>query len=1224
MSDKTIPTINANSSTTSGVLNVPNTPIQNSSMTLVEEDKGAAIRTELEIKPGQLNKIQADAGKKYRVVSMKKIAEKDVEQLQDQVVAVRHEQDLQLSYPNGTIVELAGFYQVIGASTQEASTMTLPGEGEGVKTLSSDGSTAGATETVLSPNTTFLYAHGDQATLAQMTQGNNALANVIASDVKVLAEAPGGHTDAVFALFGLVGAGAGIAILATPHGGSSSTASSPATPATPAVLQTTLSGDVVAGPVVSGNNLKVFAFKADGTALNPGGATVDASGHYSLAYDASYTGAVLLKVIDKNPAIADYMNEATGIATSLNSNIYAIVVPTIGGASTVNITPLTSLAAKLIGINAGALNAETGDSISYAHTSAAEVVALAVHIASVNNAVAKEFAGATGTEQITALTPVTTISVAGEVNPLADAYGKSLADISSMESAAGKTTTEVLDKLLAGLVFVPSTSSVQVQANLSPLLQKAIISESTGTTNLSDHLMSLVEATSPTVIHVELSNAWTVGYSVELLLGGVAFGGANTNSAPKIVVLTATDVNNGFVEFNVVQADLGSDGSKSITAVAKDASGFSGFSSNAISFALDTIALAPVVNAVATDNIVNLAESTGAITGSNEAGASVDLLIGTHHRAATVTGTSWTYTLVAEDITTLGQGAAVIVATQTDAAGNVSTTTDHAIQIDTVAPTASATVSTASVVGSNAHAIIQSSEIGVAYLVKDNLTPVTIAGITGSQDSWWNSVQITSVGTDVSISTVGLADGTYHLYSADAAGNLSTISTQAVTVDAIAPTVTAVAISSTTAGHAGTDLVAGDHLLATLTMSEAVSVAGTPTYQIDIGGVLHDANYISGSGTDSLVFSYTVATGDYDVLGGITAAANALHISSGGATSITDIAGNPANAASPTVNVGSNSVHVDTTTSVLTNSSAFGVTNLDVTSDIVLKFDSAVTATTNGHISLINEINSTSKSGYLGESSANNIELYFGASTDLGATTSVQTYSDASKTIASGTISIDNATGAVTINPLHDLDLSNNYHVVIAADSFTKTYNGLANLAIGADSSLHFSTVTAGAATSSGSIASAAASSVWNFDGTVSETGHAWVSIEGLGADGALVSLDAASKNYAFVLQNVSTNSDPLLHEAAVNSTYVNLKNFNMATGGDIIYFDQQNNLLNGLMAPTNIGDGVGALVPLSSPLDYLLTQGSGGTGGPAQISFANLTYLNDPALVASKAVLFG
>ena len=56
----------------------------------------------------------------------------------------------------------------------------------------------------------------------------------------------------------------------------------------------------------------------------------------------------------------------------------------------------------------------------------------------------------------------------------------------------------------------------------------------------------------------------------------------------------------------------------------------------------------------------------------------------------------------------------------------------------------------------------------------------------------------------------------------------------------------------------------GEAIEATVTFSDAVTVAGTPTLALQVGDHSRDAAYVSGDGTSALVFRYTVVAGDYD------------------------------------------------------------------------------------------------------------------------------------------------------------------------------------------------------------------------------------------------------------------------------------------------------------------------------------------------------------------------
>ncbi len=126
----------------------------------------------------------------------------------------------------------------------------------------------------------------------------------------------------------------------------------------------------------------------------------------------------------------------------------------------------------------------------------------------------------------------------------------------------------------------------------------------------------------------------------------------------------------------------------------------------------------------------------------------------------------------------------------------------------------------------------------------------------------------------------------------DAAGNDAALtlnsvgSTASVLVDAVAPTISSVAVPAD-----GT-YTTGSNLDFTVNYSEAVTVntgGGTPRLAItlDTGGTVY-ADYVSGSGTSALVFRYTVASGNLDSDGIMVGAL------SGNGGTLKDAAGNDA------------------------------------------------------------------------------------------------------------------------------------------------------------------------------------------------------------------------------------------------------------------------------------------------------------------------------------------
>ena len=85
--------------------------------------------------------------------------------------------------------------------------------------------------------------------------------------------------------------------------------------------------------------------------------------------------------------------------------------------------------------------------------------------------------------------------------------------------------------------------------------------------------------------------------------------------------------------------------------------------------------------------------------------------------------------------------------------------------------------------------------------------------------------------------------------------------------------VASAAVSSSPA--AGAVYEFGETIAITVTFNAAVTVSGTPRFALDLGGETRHAAYASGTGTEELVFSYTVAGGDADS-DGISWAADSL------------------------------------------------------------------------------------------------------------------------------------------------------------------------------------------------------------------------------------------------------------------------------------------------------------------------------------------------------------
>ena len=176
-------------------------------------------------------------------------------------------------------------------------------------------------------------------------------------------------------------------------------------------------------------------------------------------------------------------------------------------------------------------------------------------------------------------------------------------------------------------------------------------------------------------------------------VGSVITGTNETGATVKLTIggqiRTATVVGSSW-SYTLLEADITAmgEGAETLNVVQTTASGRVSPAAQ-LTITVDTV-LPPAltIKAMAVDNIINAAEAGSLITGTNETGAVVSLSIAGVARAATVNGTSWSYTLVAADITAIGQGPEPLSVTQRDAAGNTSEPETLNITVDTQAPAA--------------------------------------------------------------------------------------------------------------------------------------------------------------------------------------------------------------------------------------------------------------------------------------------------------------------------------------------------------------------------------------------------------------------------------------------------------------------------------------------------------------------------------------------------------
>ena len=404
--------------------------------TLIIQHADGTITRE-QFTPPSSHSVKVQPGDTYRIVQL--INGQEV--LLDDLIAQKSGDNLELIYTNGVEIQLEGFYSV------EDSSVFLPGEKEDY-TLTSD---AGSISSEGSVST--VYAHGNSTSLMELVKGNDALESAISSELRgeeqgiiTLASDMGATAFSSGAwLAGLLGAGAVAALAGGGGGGGDAT---PSVNDDPLVID----GEITGGPIVSSHGLTVEAFDNQGLSL--GSTTVNADGTFSItAQRSNYSGSFLVKVTDGVDAAgndtADYIDERTGLPADLTVDLRAVAVSSGTGSVTVNITPITEIAAaKLV----------SGDNIADAAT-----------VKSINAATGQIF----GVSDILAnVSPV--INTAGEAETNSNTYGEALALLSGLDGVAGGSMQATIDLFVDGLVLTEAGSLARSDSQAGTDLNTAL------------------------------------------------------------------------------------------------------------------------------------------------------------------------------------------------------------------------------------------------------------------------------------------------------------------------------------------------------------------------------------------------------------------------------------------------------------------------------------------------------------------------------------------------------------------------------------------------------------------------------------------------------------------------------------------------------------------------------------------------------------------------------
>ncbi|MDW3576683.1 Ig-like domain-containing protein [Enterobacter asburiae] len=324
-------------------------------------------------------------------------------------------------------------------------------------------------------------------------------------------------------------------------------------------------------------------------------------------------------------------------------------------------------------------------------------------------------------------------------------------------------------------------------------------------------------------------------------------------------IYSATVDDSGNWTYTVPSADLVhlKDGDASVQVSVTNVNGNS--ASAGREYSVDATAPSVTINTLAADDILNAAEAKSDLTVSGtttaEAGQTVTVTLnGKDYTTAAGADGSWTLSVPAADLASLGDGSVTVTASVSDKAGNPASV-DHTLTVDVTVPAVTInTVAGDDVINIAEHAqahIVSGTATGAA--AGDKVT-VTIGGQTyttvlDAAGNW-------SVGVPASVIS-GLSDGTVTVTASvtDAAGNTGT-GTHNVTVDTGLPSVAFNAIT-------------GDNVLNAVEKGQDLSVSGTSANLAEgtvVTVILNGKNYAATTAADG-TWSLTVPAADLAGLG---------------------------------------------------------------------------------------------------------------------------------------------------------------------------------------------------------------------------------------------------------------------------------------------------------------------------------------------------------------------
>ncbi|MEJ0040397.1 MAG: Ig-like domain-containing protein [Gammaproteobacteria bacterium] len=397
---------------------------------------------------------------------------------------------------------------------------------------------------------------------------------------------------------------------------------------------------------------------------------------------------------------------------------------------------------------------------------------------------------------------------------------------------------------------------------------------------------------------------------------------------------------------------LAAGSSHTYTAVVADAAGNEGTVSGAFALTVDTTAPSAsetiAIGSVTTDTGAsatdfNTSNNTLVFNGTLGVslapgdGVQISLDGGATWHGASVAGTSWSYNNTGSP---LADGTYNVQARVIDAAGNVGQTASQNVVVDTTAPSASETITIASITTDTGTSSVDFNTSDRTLMFNGTLGAVLVSGegvqISLDGGATWLSASVAGTAWSYDNTGTSLADGTYDVRARviDVAGNVGQTASQSLVIDNAAPSATAAISAITTdSGLSASDYTTSDQTLVVNATLTGV-LAGGEKVQISLNGgsTWQDATLVSGSTYSLNNTGNTLAAGDYTFAARVVNAAG--NASAAGLQAVVIDTTGPA-----ITSIGLTAIATDTTSALAagTGSTTNSATNTDlITRDTLL------------------------------------------------------------------------------------------------------------------------------------------------------------------------------------------------------------------------------------------------------------------------------------------------